>query len=587
MQSTDTTASTAATPPTRLCRFEPGLCDISVHYSEVYETSLFELEDLWEDCLYGDEGDNSFSNSNLNNNNLNSSSQHSHSRLSNGNALGKPSLFYVPRTDAAWLHCRKPHTLPLDSVFGILEESSARDDDDDDHSAYATKVTCYQGSLPSDIPETLTRTSPCSCPYPHENWKRWDWNHPSPMFNYNSQSDARQPPKTLQMDLIDLRSCTTDPNWLPTQAARVHFFRSLLRCAHSESPWVPFTPPDHRQVVMLLVSHASDDLIRFRVSDACPSWYLHSVANVQLHANSLPWKQAKQHDWTMSTLLVYRPLAPRMKLSPTAPIALTASLKSDITETDNGWAQPGCLWETVVIQDKDVENADGPDPPLPQFQYRMVAPPFIDGFVEYPYLLEPLLTQKCQDAMIQEAMNIQHWTAWPESQHYSHDPDKPPSWNVFPLCHCFPANQVENKKWIPATCAQVPRTVALLKKHLGNTLRTALFSRLDAQSTLEAHTGWNDLANHVYRLHIPLVVPAGNLCGVWVDGCVETHRMGSVFLLDDSKIHRAFNYSTQDRIVLILDLARPSSLPVGTATGGHSEELDQFIEQMGKSRIEL
>ena len=105
------------------------------------------------------------------------------------------------------------------------------------------------------------------------------------------------------------------------------------------------------------------------------------------------------------------------------------------------------------------------------------------------------------------------------------------------------------------------------------------------------------LANHVLRLHIPLVVPNnininddndgdGNgicgdgLCGTWVDGCVETHAMGRPLLFDDSKIHRAFNYSDGNRIVLIVDLARPERLPLGTAKSGHTEELDAFIQQM-------
>ena len=89
------------------------------------------------------------------------------------------------------------------------------------------------------------------------------------------------------------------------------------------------------------------------------------------------------------------------------------------------------------------------------------------------------------------------------------------------------------------------------------------------------------MANHVLRLHIPLVVPEGGLCGTWVDGCVETHAVGRPLLFDDSKIHRAFNYSDQSRVVLIVDVARnPSAMPIGTATGGHSDELDRFIQQM-------
>jgi hypothetical protein len=67
------------------------------------------------------------------------------------------------------------------------------------------------------------------------------------------------------------------------------------------------------------------------------------------------------------------------------------------------------------------------------------------------------------------------------------------------------------------------------------------------------------------------------LCGAWVDGCVNTHEGGRIMVFDDSKVHRAFNYSDGERVVLIIDLERPQDLPIGTATGGHSDELDDFI----------
>ena len=48
---------------------------------------------------------------------------------------------------------------------------------------------------------------------------------------------------------------------------------------------------------------------------------------------------------------------------------------------------------------------------------------------------------------------------------------------------------------------------------------------------------------------------------------VETHEEGVVVVFDDSRNHRAFCYGEDERIVLILDLERPDSLPKGTATG--------------------
>lgn len=48
---------------------------------------------------------------------------------------------------------------------------------------------------------------------------------------------------------------------------------------------------------------------------------------------------------------------------------------------------------------------------------------------------------------------------------------------------------------------------------------------------------------------------------------VETHDEGRVIVFDDSRNHRAFCYGDNERVVLILDLERPDTLPKGTATG--------------------
>jgi hypothetical protein len=272
-----------------------------------------------------------------------------------------------------------------------------------------------------------------------------------------------------------------------------------------------------------------------------------------------------------ATLLVYRKLPPRASFLVEHPqVSANPSLPD------------GCLWESYFRQDDDEEDDAAVNDGTIQMKefWRQVAPPYVNCAQDYPKLIEALMEQL--PIIREEALSIPQWTAWPEKNHYSSNPNNPdaPTWTVFPLCHCFPANLVENRKWIDATCNFVPSTAEILKTILGDTLRTALFSRLDPETTLEAHTGWEDLANHVYRLHLPLLVPPGGLCGAWVDGAVETHEEGRALCFDDSKVHRAFNYSQQERIVLILDLARPAGLPLGTASGGHTEELDNFINSV-------
>jgi aspartyl/asparaginyl beta-hydroxylase (cupin superfamily) len=252
---------------------------------------------------------------------------------------------------------------------------------------------------------------------------------------------------------------------------------------------------------------------------------------------------------------------------------------------------PGCLWETMVPKTAKDEICSKEEETI----HRLVSPPYVDARKYFPK--EVQLLHENIDLIRAEASLIAHWTAWPEQQHYQaasendvdDDDDGNNSgapWNVFPLCYCFPANDVTQRHWIPLTTAVVPQTFRVLQA-LGNKLRTALFSRLDAGARLEAHTGWEDLANHVLRLHVPLDIPPGYLCGTWVDGCVMTHQSDPNepwVCFDDSKTHRAFNYAAQPRTVLILDLERPSNLPIGTATGGHSDELDSFIAQMSSPR---
>jgi hypothetical protein len=354
---------------------------------------------------------------------------------------------------------------------------------------------------------------------------------------------------------------------------------------------------------------------RVRVSDICPSWCLFATSSKKDETNN-----NNNDDW-----YIFRKLLPRKYLSSIHPI------------TQRPVPCVGCLWETCIVTNPSTNittNGNDPDNTTPiitttastttpssSLSYRLVAPPFYDWQTEFPFL-QVFLTPTIQRRLQHDAYSIPQWTAWPETVHYGDNDDendnntddqdqddphrskKPTSvpWHVFPLAHCFPSNQVEQFQWVDATCRYVPNTVQLLKQHMllppppadennhhhdddenssfSNRwlLRTALFSRLESHRVLAAHTGWSDLANHVVRVHIPIRIPnQQQSCGLWVDGCVEFHTPDNILIFDDSKIHRAFNYSTEARIVLIVDLVRPHHWPKGTAVGGHSQELDDFI----------
>lgn len=494
---------------------------------------------------------------------------------------------YLPlRLDAHFLSCR---TRSFGSIFGITEE--LLHPDDIRHTL--VKIIEYQRDATTKV-DTAHLGNPRS-EGAHSEWRRSPLSHHS--VTAHNTSNSKQ---SRSIAWIDLRK---DPATLEvlfnSKASFFRSLRSLLTCTHDVSPWQNDSEyhkePLHHDHVVFALPEPSDLVRDFRVGDAAPSWQLQSHVVCKHLEDWDFWLLQQSEDAPAGYVYIYKRLPIRLKMSKQHP-------ESTIP------APNGCLWETVERKkrggggDEDVdeeyednEDEDANEKQVHPIDHRLVCPPYVN--------LEELYSSKVSKALFdpkhveifrQEALRIQLWTPWPETQHYSvsssahaSDPGKP--WTVFPLCYCFPANQPKNITWVESTHCFCPRTCQILKsietEDLGLVVRTALFSQLAPETTLEPHTGWADLANHVLRLHVPLIVPKGDLCGTWVDGCVETHQEGRPLLFDDSKIHRAFNYHpTESRVVLIVDLARPRDLPLGYATGGHSEELDSFIQQMSAPR---
>lgn len=197
----------------------------------------------------------------------------------------------------------------------------------------------------------------------------------------------------------------------------------------------------------------------------------------------------------------------------------------------------------------------------------------------------------------EEVENIGSWIPWPED-HFSDGGQA--DWTVFPFLHTFPALDDSKMTWLPTTCQKCP-VIASLLQQIPN-IRTALLSRLGSGTQVSCHTGWEDLANYVLRCHFCIIVPDNHECGLWVDRKIQFHKEKEIIVFDDSKIHRVYSLpmdskdhnddtekeveekkksllNKNDRVVLIIDILRPSHIPLGTATGGHTEELDDFISK--------
>lgn len=206
------------------------------------------------------------------------------------------------------------------------------------------------------------------------------------------------------------------------------------------------------------------------------------------------------------------------------------------------------------------------------------APKFYDWREVYPFLAK---LREHHATIVEEVKRATRWHAWPEQALYNTEAGH--DWKVFPFVHTFPATDPSATTWLPRSVAECPKTAALLAGVPG--LRVALVSRLGPGTSLTAHRGWAALANHVLRIHLPLIVPEledGSgvpCCGLACEGVVQHHRENEFLVFDDSKLHMAFNdHPTHSRVVLIFDLMRPKGLPLGLAQGDTTEELEAFIQ---------
>lgn len=105
-------------------------------------------------------------------------------------------------------------------------------------------------------------------------------------------------------------------------------------------------------------------------------------------------------------------------------------------------------------------------------------------------------------------------------------------------------------------CARAPKTAALIDSlpicHIDGRAPNVFFSILKAGKHIPAHTGVTNVRSVV---HLPLIVPEG--CGLRVGGETRAWVRGQALAFDDTIEHEAWNRSSRDRAILILDVWNP------------------------------
>jgi aspartyl/asparaginyl beta-hydroxylase (cupin superfamily) len=161
------------------------------------------------------------------------------------------------------------------------------------------------------------------------------------------------------------------------------------------------------------------------------------------------------------------------------------------------------------------------------------------------------------------------WDEWPEKELYLTENK---TWNIYPF-KAFGLDITDN-------CEKCPNLSRFINSIPG--IKIAILSRLGPGMKLAPHQGWGGHSNNVIRCHFGIDVPDG--CYISVadepdlsDEEIRYHKNGEWLCFDDSKIHYAHNSSNKDRIVLIVDVQRPSTIAKGTSKAGDTKELLDIV----------
>jgi len=111
-------------------------------------------------------------------------------------------------------------------------------------------------------------------------------------------------------------------------------------------------------------------------------------------------------------------------------------------------------------------------------------------------------------------------------------------------------------KWydapLPSAQQLCPRSVELLQRI--PSIKGAMFAMLGSGGVLNEH---RDPYAGSLRYHLGLSTPNNDRCRIYIDGTPYSWRDGQGLLFDETYIHKAYNDTPQDRLILFCDVTRP------------------------------
>jgi|688.fasta_scaffold193523_3 hypothetical protein len=127
------------------------------------------------------------------------------------------------------------------------------------------------------------------------------------------------------------------------------------------------------------------------------------------------------------------------------------------------------------------------------------------------------------------------------------------SWKVTRIKYDFNEDGVHHNYIIKEEVAKHFPTAMRLTEEFGDDCPISSYSILEANSVIRRHTGVENRTGEFIRIHIPLIVPPGEIF-FEVNG--EEIDWSDIFAFDNQQVHSAYNRTPHRRLVYLIDLRR-------------------------------
>lgn len=135
------------------------------------------------------------------------------------------------------------------------------------------------------------------------------------------------------------------------------------------------------------------------------------------------------------------------------------------------------------------------------------------------------------------------------------------AWKTDPIKYTYKPANIRFDRTKDASAKKIFPTATALTQKYGEDCAISSYSIIESNSVITRHTGPENRSSEFLRIHIPLIVPEGDIffeCeGVEID-------WSDLFGFDNQLIHSAHNYSNHRRLVYLIDISRKFlGLPLG------------------------